>query len=97
MNADFVRRRVQQLCGARTRLVVLDAETSPVIDVTAAAMLVDLRDTLARRGVDFRIARSIGQFGDELEAAEPGTARIRVYPTVAAAPRPPRGAPDQER
>ncbi|MEU4838648.1 SulP family inorganic anion transporter [Nocardia testacea] len=101
VNADFVRRRVQQLCGARTRLVVLDAETSPVIDVTAAAMLVDLRDTLARRGVDFRIARSIGQFGDELEAAEPGTARIRVYPTVAAAvaaePRPPRGAPDQER
>lgn len=101
VNADFVRRRVQQLCGARTRLVVLDAETSPVIDVTAAAMLVDLRDTLARRGVDFRIARSIGQFGDELEAAEPGTARIRVYPTVAAAvaaePRPPRGVPDQER
>lgn len=101
VNADFVRRRVQQLCGARTRLVVLDAETSPVIDVTAAAMLVDLRDTLARRGVDFRIARSIGQFGDELEAAEPGTARIRVYPTVAAAvaaaPRPPRGAPEQER
>ncbi|WP_416567059.1 SulP family inorganic anion transporter [Nocardia testacea] len=101
VNADFVRRRVQQLCGARTRLVVLDAETSPVIDVTAAAMLVDLRDTLARRGVDFRIARSIGQFGDELEAAEPGTARIRVYPTVAAAvkaePRPPRGAPEQDR
>lgn len=85
VNADFVRRRVQQLCGARTRLVVLDAETSPVIDVTAATMLVDLRDTLARRGVDFRIARSIGQFGDELEAAEPGTQRIRVYPTVAAA------------
>ncbi|MGW5751535.1 SulP family inorganic anion transporter [Nocardia rhamnosiphila] len=85
VNADFVRRRVQRLCGARTRLVVLDAETSPVIDVTAATMLVDLRDTLARRGVDFRIARSIGQFGDELEAAEPGTQRIRVYPTVAAA------------
>ncbi|MET8796743.1 SulP family inorganic anion transporter [Nocardia sp. NPDC004568] len=101
VNADFVRRRVRQLCDKRTRLVVLDAETSPVIDVTAAAMLVDLRDTLARRGVDFRIAHSIGQFGDELEAAEPGTQRIPVYPTVAAAvaaePRPRHEPPDKER
>lgn len=95
VNADFVRRRVQQLCGERTRLVVLDAETSPVIDVTAAAMLTDLRDALARRGVDFRIARSIGQFGDELEAAEPGTQRVRVYPTIAAAvAEPTRSHPD---
>ncbi|MGW1741932.1 SulP family inorganic anion transporter [Nocardia sp. NPDC001965] len=85
VNADTVRRRIQELCTERTRLVVLDAETSPVIDVTAAIMLVDLRDTLARRRVDFRIARSIGQFGDELAAAEPGTQRIPVYPTVAAA------------
>ncbi|MGW5386710.1 SulP family inorganic anion transporter [Nocardia sp. NPDC003963] len=85
VNADNVRRRIQQMCTERTRRVVLDAETSPVIDVTAAAMLVDLRDTLARRRVDFRIARSIGQFGDELVAADPGTARIPVYPTVAAA------------
>ncbi|WP_328398195.1 SulP family inorganic anion transporter [Nocardia sp. NBC_00416] len=85
VNADHVRRRVEQLCTDRTRLVVLDAETSPVIDVTAATMLIDLRDTLARRRVDFRVARSIGQFGDELEAAEPGSHRIRVYPTVAAA------------
>ncbi|NUS95378.1 MAG: SulP family inorganic anion transporter [Nocardia sp.] len=84
-NADTVRRRIQELCTERTRLVVLDAETSPIIDVTAATMLIELRDTLARRRVDFRIARSIGQFGDELEAAEPGTQRIPVYPTVAAA------------
>ncbi|NUP28919.1 MAG: SulP family inorganic anion transporter [Nocardia sp.] len=84
-NADTVRRRIQELCTERTRLVVLDAETSPIIDVTAATMLIELRGTLARRRVDFRIARSIGQFGDELEAAEPGTQRIPVYPTVAAA------------
>lgn len=88
VNADHVRRRIEQECTDRTRLVVLDAETSPAIDVTAATMLIDLRDSLARRRIDFRIARSIGQFGDELEAAESGNNRIGVYPTVAAAIRP---------
>ncbi|MFJ1456506.1 SulP family inorganic anion transporter [Nocardia sp. N2S4-5] len=83
-NADHVRDRIEHLCTARTTLVVLDAETSPTIDVTAAAMLTDLRDTLARRRVDFRIARSIGQFGDELGAAKSGTPP-GVYPTVTAA------------
>ncbi|WP_327152349.1 SulP family inorganic anion transporter [Nocardia sp. NBC_01329] len=85
VNADHVRHRIEQECTERTRLVVLDAETSPAIDVTAATMLVDLRDSLARRRIDFRIARSIGQFGDELEAAEFGSNRIGVYPTIAAA------------
>ncbi|MEV0759046.1 SulP family inorganic anion transporter [Nocardia sp. NPDC050435] len=84
-NAEYVRERVQRLCGPRTRLVVLDAETSPSIDVTAAAMLAALRDTLAGRGIDFRIARSIGQFGDELSSAATGSAPIAVYPTVTAA------------
>ncbi|WP_280435357.1 SulP family inorganic anion transporter [Nocardia carnea] len=85
VNADHVRTRIEQLCTAHTRLVVLDAETSPAIDITAAAMLVDLRDSLAHRGIDFRIARSIGQFGDELTAAQTGTHRIPIYPSVAAA------------
>ncbi|MGW0177930.1 SulP family inorganic anion transporter [Nocardia sp. NPDC003345] len=85
VNADFVRHRIEQLCTDRTRLVVLDAETSPAIDVTAASMLVDLRNTLARRRIDFRIARSIGQFGDELTAAEAGGHGIAVYPTIAEA------------
>ncbi len=83
-NADHVRDRIEHLCTARTALVVLDAETSPTIDVTAAAMLADLRDTLARGGIEFRIARSIGQFGDALGAAQDGTP-IGVYPTVVAA------------
>ncbi|MFI5720636.1 SulP family inorganic anion transporter [Nocardia sp. NPDC051750] len=93
VNADHVRGRIEQLCTENTRLVVLDAETSPAIDVTAAAMLVDLRDSLAHRGIDFRIARSIGQFGDELTAAQTGTHRIAVYASVAAATaEPPRPA-----
>lgn len=85
VNADHVRSRIEQLCTEHTRLVVLDAETSPAIDVTAASMLVDLRDGLARRGIEFRIARSIGQFGDELAAAQSGPHRIPVFPSVTAA------------
>ncbi|MFI6866160.1 SulP family inorganic anion transporter [Nocardia sp. NPDC050406] len=84
-NADYVRERIEHLCTDRTRLVVLDAETSPTIDVSAAAMLTELRESLARRRIDFRIARSIGQFGDELGSAAPGNASVPVYPTVRAA------------
>ncbi|MFF0488576.1 SulP family inorganic anion transporter [Nocardia sp. NPDC004068] len=84
-NADYVRDRVTSLCTDRTRLVVLDAETSPSIDVTAAAMLDDLRAALARRGIGFRIARPIGQFGDTLGASETTATPIGVYPTVTAA------------
>ncbi|MEU6562908.1 SulP family inorganic anion transporter [Nocardia nova] len=83
-NADYIRARIEQLCTDRTRLVVLDAETSPSIDVTAAAMLADLHRDLGRRRIDFRIARSIGQFGDALTAADSDTAP-GLYPTVAAA------------
>ncbi|WP_109526160.1 MULTISPECIES: SulP family inorganic anion transporter [Nocardia] len=81
-NADYVRDRVEQLCTDRTRLVVLDAETSPTIDVTAAMMLSDLRDSLGRRRIDFRIARYIGQFGDELGTAIPQDMAIAVFATV---------------
>ncbi|MBF4995900.1 SulP family inorganic anion transporter [Nocardia sp. BSTN01] len=84
-NADYVRGRIEQLCTDRTRLVVLDAETSPSIDVTAAAMLADLRDDLGRRHIDFRIARSIGQFGDTLGTAQAQATPVGLYPTVTAA------------
>ncbi|MGX1812036.1 SulP family inorganic anion transporter [Nocardia sp. NPDC055321] len=84
-NADYVRERIEQLCTDATRLVVLDAETSPSIDVSAATMLTQLRDALARRRVDFRIARSIGQFGDALGSADTGPRSIAVYPTIGAA------------
>ncbi|MFD1815861.1 SulP family inorganic anion transporter [Rhodococcus gannanensis] len=84
-NADHVRASIEDMCTDRTRLVVLDAETSPSIDVTAASMLAQLRDSLARRRIAFRIARPIGQFGDALGAAESGVLPVDVYPTVRAA------------
>ncbi|MGY0496929.1 SulP family inorganic anion transporter [Nocardia sp. FBN12] len=84
-NSDFVKDRIEALCTDRTRMVVLDAETSPSIDVTAAAMLLALRDTLAARRIGFAIARPIAQFGDALGSAEHGDVPIPIYPTVAAA------------
>ncbi|MGN2639543.1 SulP family inorganic anion transporter [Nocardia takedensis] len=80
-NADHVRTRIEDLCGDRTEIVVLDAETSPFVDVSAARMLAELHDGLRRRGVELRIARDIGQFGDTLRQAVPG-ADLKVYPTV---------------
>ncbi len=99
-NADYVRSRIEGLCTDATRLVVLDAETSPAIDVTATEMLLDLRSALARRRIDFRIARSVAQFGEVLGSAESGDTPVGVYPTVAAAaadlPRKPAPPPNIE-
>jgi sulfate permease, SulP family len=68
-NADHVKSQIEALCTDQTKIVVLDAETSPFVDVSAASMLVELKSTLARRGIDFRIARDIGQVRDTLRKA----------------------------
>ena len=83
-NADHVRDRIAAVIADDTRLVVLDAETSPFIDVSAVRMLAELRDSLRRRGVEFRVARDIGQFRDVLTAAAPSDP-IPLYPSVAEA------------
>ncbi|WP_354561656.1 MULTISPECIES: SulP family inorganic anion transporter [Gordonia] len=81
-NSDHVRDRIESIADDDTRVVVLDAETSPFIDVSAVQMLIELRDALARRGVGLRIARDIGQFRDVVHAVDPAD-RLQLYPTVA--------------
>ena len=61
--------------------VVLDAETMPFIDVTAATMLGELADDLEREGIRLVLARDIGQVRDLLGASEAGGV-LRAYPTV---------------
>ena len=68
-NADFVRDRVRALVTADTRLVVIDAETSPSVDVSAAQMLVELRTDLAREHVELAFAHGVGQVRDVLATA----------------------------
>ncbi|NEW45781.1 SulP family inorganic anion transporter [Nocardia cyriacigeorgica] len=84
-NADYVEHRIESMCTDSTRVVILDAETSPFVDVSAASMLAQLRDTLARQRIDFAVARDIGQFRDALGQSVSGDRRVPVYPTVSSA------------
>jgi SulP family sulfate permease len=69
-NADRVRTAVRALAAAQhPRLVVVDAETVPFVDVDAAAMLATLQTDLARVGARLVVARNIGPVRDELRAA----------------------------
>ena len=61
---------------------MLDAETAPYIDVSAARMLVQLNEDLQRSGVRLVIARDVGQVRDVLRRAEGGAALPPAYPTV---------------
>ena len=85
-NADAVRARVVAAAAEPgVHAVVLDAETIPFVDVTAARMIAALADDLRRRDVDLLIARDIGQVRDLLDREAPDPALHRVYPTVQAA------------
>ena len=80
-NADHVRRTVRSHARADgVRAVVLDAETVPFVDVTAAEMLAQLRDELDRDGVRLLVARDIGQVRDVLARA--GDDEQRLFPSV---------------
>ena len=85
-NADSVRTRVREHAGAPgTRAVVLDAETMPFIDVSAARMLAELSEELGRRGVRLLIAREVGQVRDVVRRAGGDPSAQHVYPTIEAA------------
>jgi sulfate permease, SulP family len=81
-NADTVRDAIRNAAGPGTRAVVLDAETAPFIDVSAARMLVLLTGDLRRSGVELVIARDVGQVRDVLRRAESDAPLPRAYPTV---------------
>ena len=82
-NADTVRDAVRaHAAEPGVRAVVLDAETAPFIDVSAARMLIQLNQDLQRSGVRLVIARDVGQVRDVLRRAEGGATLPRAYPTV---------------
>jgi anti-anti-sigma factor len=80
-NADAVRDRIRHAARPRTTGIVLDAETMPFIDVTAATMLHELVGDLEREGIRLVLARDIGQVRDLLAASEAGGV-LRAYPTI---------------
>ena len=84
-NADAVRTRILQAATPEhIRAVVLDAETTPFIDVTSARMLADLTEELHDRGTQLMIAREIGQVRDILHVVD-DRVLTNVYSTVQAA------------
>jgi high affinity sulfate transporter 1 len=95
-NADAVRARLLAAASEDgIRAIVLDAETMPFVDATAAAMLLEARDELRRRGVALLIARDVAAVRDLLRRAGADADLIDVHPTVqdavvaaVAAPRP---------
>lgn len=82
-NADHVRARLRALVAPTCRTLVLDAQTTPFIDITAAHMLDELAVTLDRSGVRLAIAGDIGQVRDVIRgAAEDGKVTPTLYRTV---------------
>lgn len=82
-NAGHVRTRIRGIAeSSDARAVILDAETSPSIDITAAEMLAELAQDLRSRGTRLLVARDVGQFRDVLRRVEvPGIA-VGVHMTV---------------
>ncbi len=84
-NADHVRLTINDAAAAvGVHAVVLDGETVPFVDVTAARMLDELTADLHRRGVRLVVARDVGQVRDVL-ARSGGAPAPEYFPSVRAA------------
>ncbi len=83
-NSDYVREQVRALVSAADgiRLVVLDGQTSPSLDVSAVEMLGQLKDDLARNDVGLALAHGIGQVRDVLRHATTRSEEPELFATI---------------
>jgi len=85
-NADHVRQEIRRLITPSTVAVILDAETTPAIDVSATDMIVALARELRRRNIQLLVAHGIGQIRDVLRhAGRDDDVLQTLFPTVDAA------------
>ena len=98
-NSDQIRHRVLSMLTPETIAVVLDSETIPFVDVTAAEMLEALRERLEARRVRLLLAKDIGQVRDLIIRAGAADLVERTYPTTDEAVRGAHelGRPDSDR
>jgi high affinity sulfate transporter 1 len=83
-NADRIRGEIRAAAAAPdVHTVILDLGTVPDVDLTAARMLRELREDLARDGTSLVYARDVGQVRDVLKVED--GAELPLYPTVAEA------------
>jgi sulfate permease, SulP family len=99
-NSDHVKDAILGIAADEsTDAVVIDGETTPFVDVTAARMLVEVQESLQREDKTLRLAHGVGQVRDVLGTATP-EADATLYPTVddaVAAAQAERGPPPDER
>ena len=85
-NAEHVRARILDAGAAEgVHGVVVDAETTPFVDVSAARMLVAAHEELRARGVRLVLARAVGQVRDVLGCSTDDRDLTEPYPTIDAA------------
>ena len=85
-NADNVHTRILDAAArAGVRAVILDAETTPFVDVSAARMLAETRDELDAQGVRLVLARDVGQVRDMLRSTTDDRDLTASHPTIDAA------------
>lgn len=85
-NADLIGAKVKAAASAPgITAVVIDAQTIPAVDVTAATMLAELAEDLHAKGILFLIARDIGQVQEILAATGVPELAHGLYPTVESA------------
>ena len=93
-NTDHVRAAIEAAATTDgTRAVVLDCETMPFVDVTAARMLNQLAAGLHRQGVRLVLTAEIGQVRDMLAAVSDHDQAPEYHRTVRDAVRAARAAP----
>ncbi len=83
-NADRVKAAI--LAAAQppaVRMVVLDLETVPAVDLTASKMLIEVAESLEADGKSIVYTRDVGQVRDALQVG--GDVDATVYPSIAAA------------
>jgi high affinity sulfate transporter 1 len=71
-NAESFKENFSRALGREerpVRLAIVDLQSSPIIDVTAADMLRDLTAELGRKGIVLRLANTTGKVRDVLRAA----------------------------
>ena len=82
-NADAIAAEIRRAAQrADVHAIVIDAETMPFIDVTAAQVLDRMARELRADGVRLVIARNVGQVRDVLGAALGDSLLDAAYPTV---------------
>jgi len=85
-NAENVRSRILEVGVApRVRAVILDAETIPFVDVSAARMLVSAHAQLQTRGARLVVARAVGQVRDVIGCITDEDDLTTSFPTITAA------------